>query len=501
MAKYTKKEQVVIRTDDLPHNTEAEKAVLGAMLIYPEAVVNALGSLDIEEFFEGNTANRAVFKVIRSLQDKYIPIDVQTITDELINSMELDIVGGTDYLLELSQTAISVANLEFYIQIIKDQAVLRRLLMTFREIDHSYLTEEIVDINDFISEAEIAIRKVTERRRISTFIDTIELTKRARESIRIQSQRTKEDGLTGVNTGYTRLNSITHGLQNDNLIILAARPGVGKTALALNIAFNASRKDNIPVAIFSIEMAADMLTKRLVANRACVDLDSITTGFLSERQHISIEEALNEISQTSIFIDETPGIKLNDIIAKSRKLKSIYPNLGLIIVDHIGLIVTSKTKKYDSRQLEVSEISRSLKELARELKVPVIAVSQLSREVEKRVDKRPQLSDLRESGSIEQDADMVFLLFREDYYTNLGIKTTARQQTKGEGEQADKKENLDDYLPGDASPIEIIVAKNRNGKTGTVALHFFKSYGRFDNPTKEYEDAYAKISQSGPGEE
>ncbi len=495
------KKDLVSRTQNLPHNTEAEKAVLGAMLIYPEAVIDALGSLDIDEFFEGNTANRAVFKAIRSLQDKYIPIDVQTITDELINTMELDLIGGTDYLLELSQTAISFANLEFYIRIIKDQAVLRNLLISLRTIDQSYLTEEIDDINDFISEAEIIIRKVTEKRRVSTFIDTVELTKRVRESIRIQSSRTKDDGLTGVNTGYTRLNNITHGLQKDNLIILAARPGVGKTALALNIAFNASRKDNIPVALFSIEMAADMLTKRLVANRACVDLDAITTGFLTNRQQVSIEEALNEISQTSIYIDETPGIKLNDIIAKSRKLKSIHEDLGLIIVDHIGLITTTSNKKYDNRQLEVSEISRSLKELARELKIPVLAISQLSREVEKRVDKRPQLSDLRESGSLEQDADMVFLLFREDYYTNLGIKTSLRSQAKDAGELGDKKDELDPFIPGDASPVEIIVAKNRNGKTGTVTLHFFKSYGRFDNPTKDYEDAYAKISQSGLGDE
>lgn len=493
------KQDQKLSRESLPYNTEAEKAVLGLMLIYQEAVIDGVGSLSIEEFYEGNTANRAVFKAIKTLVDKHIPVDVQTITDELINSKELDLIGGTDYLLELSQTVISLTNLEFYIQIIKDRAVLRNLLKTLRGIDENYLTKEIDDVNEFISQAEIAIRRVTERRRISSFIDSQELANRARESIKLQSSRRSDDGVTGVNTGYTRLNQITHGLQKDNLIILASRPGVGKTALALNIAFNASRKDNVPVALFSLEMSADSLTKRLVANRACVDLDNITTGYLNDRQLVSIDEALTEISQTLIFIDETPGIKLNDIIAKSRKLKSIQENLGLIIVDYIGLITTGK-KKYDSRQLEVSEISRSLKELARELKVPVIAISQLSREVEKRVDKRPQLSDLRESGSIEQDADLVFLLFREDYYTNLGIKTSVKAHHQQPDGATEKKDSLSDYLPGDASPVEVIVAKNRNGKTGTVPLHFFKSYGRFDNPTKEYENAYAKISGGGGDE-
>jgi len=374
--------------NSLPNNNEAEKAVLGSMLLSPQAVVDGLGSLSIEEFFDGNYANRTVFKAMRQLQDKHIPIDVQTVTEELINSKELDSIGGTDYLLELSQSAISLSNLEFYIKIIKDQAVLRNLLLTIRQIDEEYLEKQIEDITDFVSDAEVRVRKVTERRRISNFIGSDELAERVRESINLQAKKATEDGVTGMNTGYTKLNALTQGFQKDNLIILAARPGMGKTAFALNVAFNVSLKNNLPVAIFSLEMSSDSLAKRLVANRACVPLEDISRGFLPPKSRVAIEEAINVISRSTIFIDDTPGIKLNDIIAKSRKLHNTHGELGLIIIDYIGLI-TSGSKKFESRQQEVSEISRSLKDLARELKVPVIAVSQLSREVEKRDDKRP----------------------------------------------------------------------------------------------------------------
>jgi len=485
---------------ELPNNKEAEKAVLGAMLISPEAVIDGLGSLIEDEIFEGNYANRTVFRAIRQLQDKHIPIDIQTATEELINMKELDAIGGTDYLLDLSESAISLSNLEHYIKIIKDQAVVRNLLLAMRGIDKDFQTEEVDDISDFVAEAEMRIKKVTEKRRISTFIASEELASRVRQSINLQSKTTNDDGVTGVNTGYTRLNQLTHGFQKENLIIMAARPGVGKTALALNIAFNASLKSNIPVAIFSLEMSSDSLAKRLVANRACVDLDHITTGYLNKPERLAIEEAINAISKSTIFIDDTPGIKLYDILAKSRKLKATQGDLGLIIVDYIGLI-TSSDKKFESRQQEVSDISRSLKDLARELKVPVIAISQLSREVEKRENKHPQLSDLRESGSIEQDADLVLLLYRADYYESIGAnKTPTRhigkymEPAEKEGKsKEDQRRELDATLPGDASTVEVIIAKNRNGKTGQVPLHFFKSYGRFDNPSKEYEEALMNI--------
>jgi len=314
--------------------------------------------------------------------------------------------------------------------------------------------------------------------------------------------KASEDGVTGITTGYTRLNQLTHGFQRGDMIILAARPSVGKTALAINLAFNASRKTDRAVAIFSLEMPAGALVKRLVATVACVNLDQISTGHLSNKDKVAIAQALKEVGDTKMYIDDTPGIKLFDIIAKSRKLKSANPDLGLIVIDYIGLITTGN-KRVESRQVEVSEISRELKELARELLVPVLVVCQLSREVDKREGKRPMLSDLRESGSIEQDADQVFLMFRKDYYEQMGQQVGAArrkspEEEKREAEAKEAQRKLDESIGvKDASLVELMIAKNRNGKTGVVPLLFFKGYGRFDNPTAEYETRLAAMKMAG----
>lgn len=485
----------------LPNNVNAEKAVLGAMLISPEALSDALGSLTEEEFYFGNRPNQIVFRAIKNVQDRRVPVDVQTVTEELLNLKELENIGGIKYLQELSETAISFSNLEFYIKIIKDQAVLRSMLMTMADIEKEYDTEEIEDPSDFVAIAEAKIAKVAENRRISTFISSKEIATRVEEDMRTQA-KSSEDGVTGITTGYSKLNLYTHGFQRGDMVILAARPSVGKTALALNIAFNAARKSDRTVAVFSLEMPAEALIKRLLATCSCVNLDQIQTGHLSMKDRVSIGDALKTVSDTKMYIDDTPGIKLLDILAKSRKLKSANPDLGLIVIDYIGLITTGG-KNIESRQVEVSEISRQLKELARELKVPVLVVCQLSREVDKREGKRPMLSDLRESGSIEQDADIVLLMFRKDYYENLGSSVPSgggkRQSPEEEKKQAAAKfeeEQLSKSIPGDASPVEILIAKNRNGKTGTVPLLFFKGYGRFDTPTEEYENQLARIRKN-----
>jgi len=483
----------------LPNNVNAEKAVLGAMLISPEALSDSLGSLTEEEFYFGNRPNQIVFRAIKNVQDRRIPVDVQTVTEELLNLKELDSIGGVNYLLELTQTAISFSNLEYYIKIIKDQAVLRNLLLTMTDIASKYNEEELDDPSDFVAIAEARIAKVAENRRISTFLSSKEIAKRVEEDMRTQA-KSAEDGVTGITTGYRKLNLLTHGFQRGEMIILAARPSVGKTALAINIAFNASRKADRPVAIFSLEMPAEALIKRLVATVSCVNLDLIQTGYLTGKDRLAIGEALKTVGDTKMYIDDTPGIKLLDIIAKARKLKTANPDLGLIVVDYIGLITTGN-KKVESRQVEVSEISRELKELARELKVPILVVSQLSREVDKREGKRPMLSDLRESGSIEQDADQVMLMFRKDYYESTGAQMGSKRKSPEEEKKAAaaafEERELNKKADADASLVEVIIAKNRNGKTGTVPLLFFKGYGRFDTPSEEYEAQLAKIRQSG----
>ncbi len=486
----------------LPNNVNAEKAVLGAMLVSDEALNDGLGSLTEEEFFSGNRPNQIVFRAIKNVQARRTPVDVQTVTDELINLKELDNIGGVPYLLSLSDSVISLSNIEYYIKIIKDQAVLRNLLLTMNEITTKYETEEIDDPSDFVAIAEAQIAKVAENRRISSFLSTKEITKRVEEEMRTQA-KASEDGVTGLTTGYTRLNQLTHGFQRGDMVILAARPSVGKTALAINLAFNASRKTDRTVAIFSLEMPAGALVKRLVATVSCVNLDQISTGHMSNKDKAAIAQALKEVGDTKLYIDDTPGIKLFDIIAKSRKLKSANPDLGLIVIDYIGLITTGN-KRIESRQIEVSEISRELKELARELLVPILVICQLSREVDKREGKRPMLSDLRESGSIEQDADQVFLMYRKDYYEQMGqqvgggVRRKSPEEEKREAEQREAQRKLDESTGvKDASLVELMVAKNRNGKTGVVPLLFFKGYGRFDNPTAEYESRLAAMKMGG----
>lgn len=488
----------------LPNNIEAEKAVIGACLVSPENLPDIVGSIELIDIFDGNVKNKLVYKAILQLTDRHLPIDIQTVTEELINMKDYEGAGGAEYLLELSQSPISLSNISHYIKIIKDQSVLRKLLVTMKDVQNEYENEEIEDISDFVALAEKRISSVAEQRRISSFLSSKELAERVRKSIDLQTSVTNQEGVTGVNVGYTRLNQITHGFQKGDMIIMAARPSVGKTALALNIAFNAALKSDIPVAFFSLEMPSDLLVKRLVANRSCVELDHIQTGFLNRKERLGISDALDEIGKTKLFIDDTPGIKLLDILTKARKLKANHDDLGLIVIDYIGLITSGK-QKIESRQQEVSEISRQLKDLARELMVPVLVLCQLSRDVEKRDNKRPMLSDLRESGSIEQDADIVFLLYREDYYTATGaITKNINNKHGGQLTDDDKKvksaemqqRDLDKSMPGEASLVRVIIAKNRNGKIGEVPLLFSKAYGRFDSPSKEYEEALDKISKS-----
>jgi replicative DNA helicase len=467
----------------LPFNANAEKTVLGAMLVNEMALANAIGVLTEEHFYAFGKKHKLVFEAIVSLVNKHIPVDVQTVTEELLNNKDLEEIGGVDYLLELTQSVVSVSNMDFYIRILQDQMVLRQLLTAISKINNEYDNEEIDDITDFIARADSEIRKVTLKRRISNFVSAEEVTKTIEAELKIVA---REDGLTGIDTGYHRLNEFTHGFQKGEMIILAARPSVGKTALALNIGYNAARKTQQPVAIFSLEMPAIALVKRLIATDACVNLDKIVSGgkFLAQKDRAAIAQSIKNVGATNLFIDDTPGIKLIDIIAKARQLKGKHDNLGLIIVDYIGLITTGE-KKLESRQVEVSNISRQLKELARELKVPVLVVSQLSREVDKRDNRRPMLSDLRESGSIEQDADQVLLMYRASYYKGLG---SSKRGPKSEEEQEIKKqeEALVKKISEGAELVELRVAKNRNGRTGNVNLIFFTSYGRFDSPTDDF---------------
>ena len=496
-----------VASSSLPHNSDAERAVLGSALLSRNASLNVLSSLNEDDFFEGR--HQIIYRSMKNLFEKKVAIDSLTVTEELINIKELENVGGVEYLQICSDSMVALSNLEFYINIVNDQSVLRKMLLAIRKIDESYMHRDIDNVNDFIINAELEFKTSIERRKISGFKETKDVTQRVKNDIDTmvaQSRDSQNKDLIGLTTGYTRLNKLTQGFQREQMIVIAGRPGLGKTALALNFAFKASRHHDIPVAIFSLEMSSDLLVRRLIASEACVDLTRISTGNLSESDRTKVASAINTVANTKIFIDDSPGLKLTDIVAKAKKLQSANPDLGMVIIDYLGLIqLTGKGKGADSRQEEVRKITLALKDLSRELKLPVIVLSQLSRDVEKRDSKRPMLSDLRDSGSIEQDADIVMLLYREDYYdkntkkSNFqgGNKTPARMN-EGERTQmsrAQRTEELLSQMPGSASYVEINVAKNRNGQTGKAALLFYKAYGRFDTPSQDWEDAMNALTE------
>lgn len=479
----------------LPHNTEAEKAVLGAMIRSSSKVSEAVAKLDEDDFFEENANHRAIFGAIYRLYNRGDAIDPQTITNELINSKELEISGAPEYLMELADAIVTFENFDSYVKIVQDQAILRRFLLTLDDIAKAYYTKEIGEISDFLAQSEKKITEVTEKRRIGDFQRADMVAGKLSEELANLKTATTDDTVTGTPTGFTKLNVLTHGFQPGELIILAARPGVGKTALSLNLAMNAANRD-VPVAYFSLEMPATMLFKRLVSNDANVKFDSLITGYgLNGNARLNISQSCARLAQRKIYIDDTSGIKLLDLVAKCRKLKAQEPDLGLIVVDYIGLVTTSSKTKSESRQLEVQMISQTLKKLALDLKVPVLGVAQLNRNVEQRIGGEPQLSDLRESGSIEQDADIVLMLHEtkvEEEQKNGKKENVFEKQDRKVAEAQNKvaRANGDDK-----KLVTILVRKNRSGRQGRVPLLFRKDYCRFDSLSNEANSEIEAIEQ------
>ena len=488
---------------DLPYNEQAEQAVLGSALLSRECLYNIFSSLNEEDFYLGK--HQLIYRAIRNLFDRETAVDVLTVTEELMNMKELETIGGVEYLQQCSDAMVALSSIEYYINIVTDQAVLRRLIQSCRDIDHRYLNDEINDVNDFILDSEALLKNATERRRVSEFKKAETVAEAVKLNIETPKE-TKTDGVNGLTTGFDSLNKITQGFHSGDMIIVAARPSVGKTALALNFAYRAANRTDKPIAIFSLEMPAEQLVTRLVGAESSVSLSKITTGNLTGVDRAKVANAIYKIGSLPLFIDDSPNGKLMDIIAKSRKLQANYPDLGMIIIDYLGLISSGSSRSSDSRQEEVRKASLALKSLARELKVPVIVVSQLSRSVEQRGEnKRPILSDLRDSGSIEQDADVVMLLYREDYYkdskapSNSGDKKMKNLSGSERFEMVkEQKERITgESMVGDVSFVEVNVAKNRNGQTGKSYLFFYKSFGRFDEPSEEWLKQMREINQNG----
>ncbi|MCC5896046.1 MAG: replicative DNA helicase [Alkalibacterium sp.] len=435
-----------------PQNIEAEQSVLGSILLDPEALIPAMEFVEANDFYR--RAHQLIFQIMMELNERNEAIDVVTIANSLETKSLLEDVGGTPYLAEIAGIVPTSANVEYYSKIVEERSILRKLIQTATDIA-SKGYQEADNVPNLLDEAERSILEVSEKRSRSGFVSIESVLRHTINNIDDLFQN--DDDITGISTGYKMLDQMTAGLHEDELIILAARPGVGKTAFALNVAQNIGTKTDENVAIFSLEMGAEQLVNRMLCAEGTINASNLRTGQLTEEEFEKLFVAMGSLSKANIYIDDTPGIRTAEIRAKCRRLKQEKGDLGLIVIDYLQLI--EGTGK-ESRQQEVSEISRQLKKLAKELSVPVIALSQLSRSVEQRQDKRPILSDLRESGSIEQDADIVAFLYREDYYRN---------EDEDEEEQAD--ENV----------VEVILEKNRSGARGTCKLLFIKEYNKFSS--------------------
>lgn len=433
-----------------PHDLVAEQSVLGAVFIAPETMTSLADELTPEDFYK--PANKIVFKTMLSLLEKGEPIDATTMVSALTNQGQIKEIGGLNYVVELVNSTPTSKNVEHYAKLVKEKATLRKMIADLSD-SLSSVYQGDVSIDDIIAKTEKSMLDISNQntgtgfRNVADILDT---------HMQIVETRSQTDGVvTGLSTGFVGLDKITTGLHEDNLIILAARPAMGKTALALNIAQYIAVKEKKPVAIFSLEMGAESLIERMLAAEGMVEGYHLKTGNLSVEEWSRLVHAQGNLYDAPIFVDDTAGIRITEIRSKARKLAQEMGGLGIIIIDYLQLITGSKG---ENRQQVVSEISRELKILAKDLKVPVIALSQLSRAVEQRQDKRPMLSDLRESGSIEQDADIVAFLYREAYYQK---------------EQADSQEAN--------NVTELILEKNRHGSLGTVKLYFHKEYTKFSS--------------------
>ncbi len=437
----------------LPQSVEAEEAVLGAVLVNPVSLGRIVEFIRPESFYK--PAHKIIFEAILELFRKNQPIDILTVSEYLRNKEELENAGGRAYINDLALNVVTTANIEFYAKIIQEKEIKRALINAGSEIVSMSYENEETDI--VLDNAQKLIFNIAAQKDSSDLIPIQDLVVTSYEQIELRYNN--KDDLVGVTTGFYDLDALTSGLQKSDLIILAARPSMGKTAFALNLAQNVALKGKKGVAIFSLEMPKQQLVKRMLCSEAEVDTQRITSGHMQPKDWEKLVEAMTRLSDARIYIDDTSGITATDIKAKCRRLMMEEKDLGLIVIDYLQLMEGGGNP--NDRNQQISAISRSLKGLARELDVPIIALSQLSRGVEARPNKRPMLSDLRDSGAIEQDADIVMFIYRDEYY------------------------NKDDVT--NKGKAEIIIAKHRNGPTGDINLLFQANITKFKNPTKTTE--------------
>ena len=436
-----------------PQNISAEQAALGSMLLQEDAILHGVDILRPEDFYK--KSHQIIFKCILELFEKSRGVDLVTLTEELNRVNLLEEIGGVTYLTNLINSVPTAANIEYYIKIIEEKSILRNLINSATKII-SMGYEEKEDAKVLLDKAEHLVFEISQRNIKQSFVSIKELITDSYE--KIEDLYHREEFITGVSSGFDEFDEITTGFQPSEFIVIAGRPAMGKTAFCMSVAQYASISKNTPIAIFSLEMSKSQLVQRMLFSEARIDAQNLRKGRLAEKDWAPLSNAAGRLSSAPIFIDDTAGITCLEIKAKARRLKAQH-NLGLVIIDYLQLIASAG--RVENRQQEISEISRSLKGLARELNVPIIAVSQLSRAVEQRIERRPRLSDLRESGAIEQDADLVVFIYREEYY---------KPKTEKKG------------------IAEVIISKQRNGPTGKVELTFVKEYAKFEDLARISEE-------------
>ena len=440
---------------NMPFSQEAEISALGSAFYSKEALQKLCDELDRDDFYL--ESHMHIYDVLKELNENGTPVDITIVTDRLESNKTLTAVGNIEYLLEVINSVPNAANIDYYIKIVHDKSILRRLINVSNQISNtSFLGNK--EVNEILDDAESKIFNVVKRRSTTEFLNIQDVIYDAQANLEKLSETKNE--ITGLSTGFYELDKITSGLHENELIIIAARPAMGKTAFTLNVAVNAAKTTKKAIAIFTLEMSAEQLVDRMLSSIGQIDFNKFKTGRLDNEDWKKLSEAVSILSDTNIKIDDTPGVTVSDIRSKCRRLAASNDGLALVVIDYLQLISGNNP---NNRQQEVSEISRSLKMMALELHVPVIAVAQLSRAVEGRIDKRPLMSDLRESGSIEQDADIVSFLYRDDYY-NKEAKVS------------------------DVSISEFIIGKNRSGPTTTIELLFKGNTVTFANYMKESEE-------------
>lgn len=444
-------------TDKLPpQNIEAEQSILGAIMIENDALPKVIEVISREDFYK--ESHRKIYDAMLELFDKSEPIDLITIAEELKKRNEIDAVGGEAYLSALASQVPTAANIRYHSKIIREKALLRSLIKSASEIA-SKVYEENLDADELVDQAERIIFNISDKRIKTSFVGLKDLIKGSFETI--EHLYDKKSAITGVASGFTQLDELTAGFQRGDLIVIGGRPSMGKTAFSLDIARQVGVELKEPVAIFSLEMSKEQLALRMLCSEAKVDSNSVRKGFIKKEEWSKLTNAAGKLTESPIFIDDSSSTTVLEMRAKARRLKLEHKGLSLVIVDYLQLM-RGRGGFERSREQEISEISRSLKALSKELNLPVIALSQLNRGVEQRNDKRPNLSDLRESGAIEQDADVIIFLYRDEFY------------------------NKDSHDKGKA---EVNVAKQRNGPTRTINLAFFPHYTRFENYSdREYNE-------------